>query len=85
MQRIYFYGFDEINTTSTLPDFAIITTTSNNKVTQSFFPIITSRSVTNFVRDKDKINLIKKYFDSITDNNITKNYFWGTLIYDRNN
>ncbi len=81
----FFYGFDEINTNSTLPDFAIITTTSNNKVVQSFFPIITQNNITNFIKGEQKINLIKQYFDSIIDINITKDYFWGTLIYDRKN
>lgn len=79
----FFYGFDEISVNSTLPDLAIITTTSNNKIIQSFFPITTKNGITNFVRGQDKINLIKKYFDTITDVNITKNYFWGTIFYDR--
>jgi len=79
----FFYGFDEINVNSTLPDFAIITSTSNNKVTQSFFPIITKDNATNFIRGEEKTNLIKNYFDSINNSNITKDYFWGTLIYDR--
>ncbi len=79
----FFYGFDKLNTNSTLPNFAIITTESYNKITQSFFPIITYDNVTNFVRGEEKTSLIKKYFDSITNSNITKDYFWGTLIYDR--
>lgn len=80
----FFYGFDEININSTLADFAIITTTFDNKVTQSYFPITTQKNITNFVKGQEKINLIKKYFDSVNDLNITKNYFWGTLIYERN-
>lgn len=80
----FFYGFDEINVNSTLPDFAIITTTSNTKIVQSFFPIDIKNSVTNFIRGEEKTKLIKDYFDSINNPNITKDYFWGTLIYDRN-
>lgn len=78
----FFYGFDEVNTNSTLPDFAIITSTSNNKIVQSFFPITNQKNTTNFIKGDEKIKLIKNYFDTITDINITKDYFWGTLIYD---
>jgi len=80
----FFYGFDEINYNSALQNFAIVITTSDTKVIQSFFPIVTKDNVTNFVRGEQKANLIKTYFDSVTDNNITKDYFWGTLIYERN-
>lgn len=79
----FFYGFDEVSYDSALQNFTITTSTSNNKVVQSFFPIITQKNITNFIRGDEKTKLIKNYFDSITDKNITKDYFWGTLIYDR--
>ena len=79
----FFYGFDEISINSTLPNFAIITSTSNNKIVQSFFPITNQKNTTNFIKGDEKIKLIKNYFDTITDINITKDYFWGTLFYDR--
>lgn len=81
----FFYGFDDISTNSTLPNFAIISVESNNKVVQSFFPILTQNDVVSFIRGDEKIKLIKDYFDNIVDNNITKDYFYGTLTHDRNN
>jgi poly-gamma-glutamate synthesis protein (capsule biosynthesis protein) len=80
----FFYGFDEISANSTLPDFAIITTEANNKTVQSYFPIINQKGIVNFVRGEQKANLIKNYFNSISNPNITKDYFWGTIFYERN-
>lgn len=79
----FFYGFDNLNVNSTLPNFAIISSTSSNKVTQSFLPIVTKNNVTNFVRGDEKSDLIEEYFNSLNDSHITKDYFWGTLTYDR--
>ena len=79
----FFYGFDEINTNSTLPNFAIISTISDNKITQSYFPLVKTGDTVNFIRGDEKVNLIKTYFDTISDKNVTKDYFWGTLTYDR--
>ncbi len=68
------YGVDEfiIDQSS-----QFVTSTINGNI-KSFLPIKDGL----FIRGDEKQQLIKNYFDSITDPSITKDYFWGTLIYD---
>ena len=74
-----FYGVNKL-TLDSLSNFSISTVTTPTQIIKSFLPIKNDL----FVRGPDKQLLIKQYFDSIpTDPKLTKDYFWGKLIYER--
>ena len=75
-----FYGVDSL-TVDPLAKFAISTITTPQQTIKSFLPIKNNL----FVRGIDKQQFIKTYFDSLPNyQNLTKDYFWGRLIYERN-
>lgn len=75
----FFYGVDEFTIDPSL-DFVVSTVTTETQIIKSFLPIKNNL----FIRGSEKQTLIKKYFDSIPgDQNLTKDYYWGRLIYDR--
>lgn len=75
----FFYGVDEF-TVDPSSNFVVSTITSPTQTIKSFLPIKDNL----FIRGFEKQRLIKNYFDSISnDQNLTKDYFWGKLIYDR--
>lgn len=74
----FFYGVDKIVIDSHVPGFVIAQITTPDKVIKSFLPIAEN----SFVRGVQKKQLIKQYFDSISSPGVTKDYFWGTLIYE---
>lgn len=77
----FFYGVDNFTIDSTL-NFVVSTVSSDNQIIKSYLPIKNNI----FIRGPEKQTLIKKYFDSIPDEqNLTKDYFWGRLIYDQKN
>ncbi len=76
----FFYGVDSL-TVDPSNNFVVSTITTPTKIIKSFLPIKGNL----FVRGSDKSQLIKQYFDSIPNEpNLTKDYFWGKLIYERN-
>lgn len=76
----FFYGTDQF-TYNPSEKFIIATITTPTQITKSFLPIKNNF----FLRGDSKRQLVKEYFDSIPDDqNLTKDYFWGTLIYERN-
>jgi hypothetical protein len=76
-----FYGID-IQTTKPSTDFVISTIITPQKTVKSYLPIKNNL----FIRGLEKQQLIKTFFDSIPDDlNLTKDYFWGRLIYGRTN
>lgn len=74
----FFYGVDKSVVDSYLPNFVIATTITPSHTIKSFLPL----NGNNFVRGADKQKLIKRYFDSISNPKVIKDYFWGTLIYE---
>ena len=75
----FFYGVDEFTVDSSL-DFVVSTVTTETQIIKSFLPIKNNL----FIRGDEKQQLIKNYFDSFPkEQNLTKDYFWGRLIYDR--
>ena len=80
----FFYGTNFLNTDSTLPDFAIVTTETPTSITKAFLPISNNNGLVNFLRGPEKHLRLQELFDTIQpDFCLTKDYFWGTLIYDR--
>ena len=76
----FFYGTDEFIYDPS-QKFVVTTVSTLTKTIKSFLPIKNNL----FVRGEEKRQLIKEYFDSLSnDQNLTKDYFWGTLIYERN-
>lgn len=73
------YGVDNFQLdSSTQFVFSNITTTS--QIIKSILPIKNSL----FIRGQDKQKIIKDYLDSVPNApNLTKDYFWGKLIYER--
>jgi len=72
-----FYGVDK-QTIKPSDSFVISTITAPSKIIRSYLPIKNNL----FVLGTKKQQLIKTYFDSLPDNpNLTKDYFWGKLIY----
>ena len=75
----FFYGVDKF-TINPSTKFIISTINTPTQTIKSFFPVKNNF----FLRGEDRFLIIKNYFDSLpNDINLTKNYFWGTLIYDR--
>ena len=74
----FFYGVDKTIQDSYVPNFTIAKIISPNKVIKSFLPM----DGNSFIRGPLKQQLIKQYFDSISTTGVTKDYFWGTLIYE---
>lgn len=75
-----FYGVDK-QTLNPSENFVISTITTPSKIIKSYLPVNNNL----FIRGAEKQQLIKTYFDSLpADQNLTKDYFWGKLIYDRN-
>lgn len=75
----FFYGVDEFIIDPS-QDFVVSTISTPYKVIKSFFPIRNNL----FLRGNEKQLLIKQYFDSLpNEQNLTKDYFWSKLIYDR--
>ena len=74
----FFYGVDNLVVDSPLPGFVISQITTPSQISKSFLPIKNN----SFLRRPEKQQLIKQYFDSVRDSNVTKDYFWGTLIYE---
>lgn len=68
------YGVDELVVN---PASQFVVTTLNDKF-KSILPIKDGL----FVRGPEKQEIIKNYLDSLTSDNVTKDYFWGTLIYE---
>jgi AmmeMemoRadiSam system protein B len=81
----FFYGVDQTIITPNPNNFAVTTIKSQKITTQAFFPLIKVGDTVSFVRGDVKRNLIKNYFDSITDKSMSKDYFWGTLTYESKN
>jgi len=80
----YSFGFPQksVVKTETIQnnDFSISTITTPTQTIKSFLPIKNNI----FLRGLEKQQLIKNYFDSIQDvKSLTKDYFWGKLIYER--
>jgi AmmeMemoRadiSam system protein B len=73
----FFYGVDKFVVDSHVPGFVITQISYPNRTVKSFFPIKDNK----FIRGPEKAKLIKNYFDSFGNANITKDHFWGTLIY----
>jgi len=74
----FFYGVDKTVIDSYVPNFIIAKIIYPNKVIKSFLPLEGNA----FARGPRKQQLIKQYFDTISSPNVTKDYFWGTLIYE---
>ena len=75
----FFYGVDEFTVGPSL-DFVVSTVTTETQIIKSFLPIKNNL----FILGDEKQQLIKNYFDSFPkEQNLTKDYFWGRLIYDR--
>lgn len=75
----FFYGVDEFTVDPSL-DFVVSTVTTETQIVKSFLPIKNNL----FIRGDEKQQLIKNYFDSFQNQqNLTKDYYWGRLIYDR--
>lgn len=74
----FFYGVDKTIIDSYVPNFVIAKIIYPGKVIKSFLPL----DGNSFVRGPRKQQLIKQYFDSISSPGVTKDYFWGTLIYE---
>lgn len=75
----FFYGVDKFNVDPSL-NFVVSTVTTETQIIKSFLPLKNNL----FIWSPEKQLLIKKYFDSIPgDQNLTKDYFWGRLIYDK--
>lgn len=74
----FFYGVDKTIIDSYVPNFTIAKIIAPGKVIKSFLPM----DGNSFVRGPLKRQLIKQYFDSISSPGVTKDYFWGTLIYE---
>lgn len=75
----FFYGVDEFTIDPSL-DFVVSTVTTETQIIKSFLPIKNNL----FIRGSEKQQLIKNYFDSFSkEQNLTKDYYWGRLIYDR--
>lgn len=76
----FFYGVDEFIIDPSL-NFVVSTIIFPNQTIKYFLPIKNEL----FVRGPEKQQLIKQYFNSLpNDQNLTKDYNWGKLIYDRN-
>lgn len=76
----FFYGTHSFISNSTIPNFVIGQIKNSTQDIEIYLPIKENL----FVRGNDKKILIKNYFDSLpNDQNLTKDYFWGKLIYDR--
>lgn len=75
----FFYGVDEFTIDPSL-DFVVATIITSSQIIKSYLPIKDNL----FIRGEEKQKLIKNYFDSLpSDQNITKDYYWGRIIYDR--
>ncbi len=75
----FFYGVDEFSLDPSL-DFVVASVTTSSQIIKSYLPIKDNL----FIRGEEKQKLIKNYFDSLpSDQNITKDYYWGRIIYDR--
>jgi len=75
----FFYGVDEFILDPSL-DFVVSTVSTPTQINKSFLPIKDNI----FIQGEEKQQLIKNYFDSLPDDqNLTKDYFWGRIIYDR--
>jgi MEMO1 family protein len=73
----FFYGVDEFTVDPNL-NFVVSTIDTPTQTIKSFLPIKNNL----FIFGAEKQLLIKKYFDSLpNDQNLTKDYFWGRLIY----
>jgi AmmeMemoRadiSam system protein B len=73
----FFYGTDNYSVDTTI-NFVVATITTPRQIIKSYLPIKNSL----FILGPEKKQLIKKYFDSLPDDqNLTKDYFWGRLIY----
>lgn len=76
----FFYGVDKFSVDSNTK-FVVSTITTPQKIIKSFLPI---KNIL-FILGSEKVNLIKTHFDSLPNSkSLTKDYFWGTLIYERN-
>ncbi len=74
----FFYGVDKFVLDSST-NFVVATINTPTQTIKSFFPVKDDL----FLRGEARTSLIKKYFDSLpNDINLTKDYFWGRLIYD---
>ena len=74
----FFYGVDKTIVDSYVPNFVIAKVIYPGKVIKSFLPL----DGNTFVKGTRKQQLIKQYFDAISSPGVTKDYFWGTLIYE---
>jgi len=75
----FFYGTNFFLNNSTLPNFVIGQIKNPTQNIEIFLPI--KNNV--FIRGFEKQQLVKDYFDSVPNSsNLTKDYFWGKLIYD---
>lgn len=77
----FFYGFDRVTIDAYPKNFVVSQVETPTSVTKSFLPV----SGNSFVVGLQKSELIKSYFDSIRDESVAKDYFWGTLTYVRKN
>jgi AmmeMemoRadiSam system protein B len=75
----FFYGVDSFSTLPTQASFVVSKIISSTEIAEYYLPIKNN----NFVRGEDKRYLIKELFDTISDQNISKDYFWGKLTYER--
>lgn len=76
----FFYGVDNFSISSASPNFVVSETNYPSKTVKSFLPLKDNY----FIRGTDKQNLIKNYFDTIPNQpHLTKDYFWGKLIYEK--
>ena len=80
----FFYGPKVTLNSDSLGGFVIATITDSNTIRQSFLPITYSSGRVNFIRGQEKVDRIRRHFDSLDKpvNLVHKDYFWGTLTYD---
>jgi len=76
----FFYGSNFFLDNSTLPNFVIGQIETPEFVSKSFLPIKENK----LIIGAEKKKLITDFFDTIPNGpNLTKDYFWGKLIYER--
>ncbi|MFZ2152699.1 MAG: AmmeMemoRadiSam system protein B [Microgenomates group bacterium] len=78
----FFYGVDKFVVDSHVPNFVIGQITTSSGTLKNFLPITPNNL---FITGPTKQLLIQQYFDTISDPTIVKDYFWGTLFYERKN
>jgi len=75
----FFYGIDSFSVDPSV-NFVVSTITTPTQTITTYLPLADN----NFLRGQEKLERIRLFFDSIADSRqITKDYLWGKLIYDR--